>query len=208
MIGKAMEFLRRNLDAYLAEDDKPGDSDAISLGNIALLADPANGNGGVAEGNHTEKIIMSLVNIQEEFVHKNESPYVLKGDLTQEKRNPPVYLNLYVLFSANHSNYFFALEKLSEVVAFFQGKRHFTFRDAPVPEETKPGTAFILDAQTKRKIDLKLDLHTLNFEQINHLWGSLGGKQVPFVLYKVRMVEIEEQRTLEGGGLIQEIVVT
>ena len=30
----------------------------------------------------------------------------------------------------------------------------------------------------------------LNFEQLNHLWGVLGGAYFPSVLYKVRLVKI------------------
>jgi len=49
-----------------------------------------------------------------------------------------------------------------------------------------------------------MELYTLTFEQINHLWGSLGGKQVPFVMYKARLVKIQHQIT-EEAPLIEQI---
>jgi len=32
----------------------------------------------------------------------------------------------------------------------------------------------------------------MNSEQVNHLWATLGGKYLPSVLYKVRMLTIED----------------
>jgi hypothetical protein len=56
-------------------------------------------------------------------------------------------------------------------------------------------------------IDLKftMELFTLSFEQINHLWGSLGGRQMPFVMYKLRLVTISEHAVVREVPLIEEI---
>jgi len=55
--------------------------------------------------------------------------------------------------------------------------------------------------------DLKftLELYTLTFEQINHLWGSLGGRQVPFAMYKLRLVAITDRSIVREVPLIEEI---
>jgi hypothetical protein len=45
----------------------------------------------------------------------------------------------------------------------------------------------------------------MTFEQINHLWGSLGGKQVPFAMYKARLVAVSDHRSLGQGRLIEKI---
>ena len=39
---------------------------------------------------------------------------------------------------------------------------------------------------------LVVELYSLNLEQQNHLWGYLGGKYLPSVVYKVRLVRIQE----------------
>ncbi len=54
------------------------------------------------------------------------------------------------------------------------------------------------------ELKLNIELYTLTFEQINHLWGSLGGKQVPFAMYKVRLVRIQEN-TRQDAPLIETI---
>ena len=55
------------------------------------------------------------------------------------------------------------------------------------------------------ELRLHPELYTLTFEQINHLWGSLGGKQSPFVMYKVRLVKIQSS-IAEEGPVIEAIV--
>jgi hypothetical protein len=50
-----------------------------------------------------------------------------------------------------------------------------------------------------------LDLYSLSFEQINYLWSTLGGKQHPFVCYKLRMVEVERESTTATRGVIRQV---
>jgi hypothetical protein len=52
-----------------------------------------------------------------------------------------------------------------------------------------------------------MDLMTLTFEEVNHLWGFLGAKQSPFALYRGRLVTLADMPALAGGGLVQEIAV-
>ena len=56
-------------------------------------------------------------------------------------------------------------------------------------------------------LDLKftMELYTLTFEQINHLWGSLGGRQIPFAMYKLRLIAITERSIVREVPLIEEI---
>jgi len=53
-----------------------------------------------------------------------------------------------------------------------------------------------------------LDLFSLTFEQINHLWGSLGGKQVPFVLYRARLLSLTAKEIKETGAPITDISIS
>jgi hypothetical protein len=52
-----------------------------------------------------------------------------------------------------------------------------------------------------------VDLCTLNFEQINHLWSTLGGKYIPSVFYKVRQLTIDEDLTVSENGFIKKIQI-
>ena len=193
MISKALTLLIRELNAYIESVDQAGGTQPMvaELGNIALLE-----NGGGNGTDLSEKIILSLVNVEEEKRLKNSKNYIKNGTKV-EYTNPPININLYLLFSSNFDNYTTALKRLSQVIEFFQGKYVFTVSDSP-------NAGFAMDPQMK-DVKLILDIHTLNFEQINDLWGSLGGKQVPFVMYRTRLLLVKRDAILSTAPPITQI---
>ena len=50
-----------------------------------------------------------------------------------------------------------------------------------------------------------VDLYTPTFEQLNYIWGTLGGKSIPSVLYKISILEIESNKVNDIGQSIGEI---
>lgn len=198
MIAKALRLVSAQLRQYIESTDtvsEPPDgaeppTPYVVLGNIALLDTPD------PPQPISQRIVLSLVNVHEEAAFKNLPNYERNGTDTRY-RNAPVHMNLFLLFSANYDIYENALIRLSQVIEFFQGKNTFTFHDSPLPE--------FIDDEEVADLKLILDLYTLSFEQINYLWGSLGGKQVPSVLYKMRLARLQADRTLGAGKLIEEI---
>ncbi len=203
MIGLALKLLRDELSEYVFLNKRPGDNitqDDVILHNIALMEDPA-------KADLNNKIVITLVNSEEESTLKNNSNAVrtINGIRYVE---PAVFLNLYVLISATlgqdlQDAYEFALHRLSLIVQFFQAKKSFTVKNSPF---TTIATDNNIPQETKDELRLNVELYTLTFEQINHLWGSLGGKQVPFSMYKVRLVKIQENTGKEAPVI--EIVKT
>ncbi|HSR39003.1 MAG TPA: DUF4255 domain-containing protein [Phnomibacter sp.] len=190
MIDKALAFLAQEANAYFDARFGPSTQKWITLGNIAKLADAeAPGNGGGAEAANT---LLGLVNIEEDRIAKNPENVVRTVDGIVY-RNPKIHLNLYALFAVAHSNYPIALQTLATIIQCFQSQRVF---DAG----SHPG----MDPALEK---ISLDLFTLNFEQVNHLWSTLGGKYLPSVLYKVRVVGIEDTERQRGGDLIIEIQI-
>jgi len=116
-------------------------------------------------------------------------------------QNPPVNLNLYVLFSCNYTgdHYNLALKRLSYIIRFLQSKNVFSVSSSVSGGSVSPEDPDIID------LKFTMELYTLTFEQINHLWGSLGGRQMPFVMYKLRLVTITERATVREVPLIEEI---
>lgn len=199
MIYYALNLLVSQLGAYIqsvAIDVKKQD---VLMSNIASI-------GSTPEGESPDinrKIIVSLVNIEEETTLKNAAHYNRIGAGTANT-NPPVYLNLYVLFSAHYDVYSEALKGLSYVIQFFQSKNSFSLKNSPPNGEKGIGVEEIEKYET---IQLHTEIYSLSFEQLNHLWGSLGGKQWPSVLYKVRLVQITENRVTGFESLIEEVQV-
>jgi hypothetical protein len=198
MISEAIRLLIGELSRYIAQDPNVlirGDNNLVLMDNVADLENRRN--------ELQDNILVTLVNVEEESALKNAKAMIKNGgDGTIINREPAVHLNLYLLFCATYQNtqsYEIALGRISRVVRFFQSKRLFTLQNSPhasIGDE--------VDAEDRAALRLILELYTLTFEQINHLWGSLGGRQVPFVMYKARLVRIQDRIDKEVP-LIEEI---
>ncbi len=201
MISISTRLIADELANYVVANQRSGNltkSDVI-LDNIANLDHDGN-------QDLIDKIIITSVNIEEESTLKNGSPYqpLINGGFDHVE--PPVHINLYLLFTCTFESgstdaYETALHRLSLVIQFFQAKKVFTAYNSPHSSIAQADT---LDVFLKNELRLSMELYTLTFEQINHLWGSLGGKQVPFVMYKVRLVKIQH-RVARSVPIIEEI---
>jgi len=182
MIAETIQFICDEINDYYNMPQP-----FVAMSNVAHLEDA---NSGISK----ENVIATLVNIEEEKTLKNGSHYVIDDDKLK-KRNPTIFLNLYVLFTCGHGVHYDALKNITKVIKFFQRKSVFTTENSPPPN------GFPADALVSKII---VDLFTLNFEQINHLWGVLGGKYTPSVLYKIRIVAIQDS-ALQDSPEIKEI---
>lgn len=170
------------INKYLNQKLNPTPKDLVVLADAVKIADSAN---------QDNNIFLTLINIEEDRISRSPENFV-KIDNRVIYKNPKVNLNLYCLFVVNKKDdYFGALKQLSSVIQFFQFKNVFTHENSPS-----------LDLGIDKLI---LDLYSLNFEQVNHLWGVLGGKYLPSVVYKLRMVTIDEGLIDAEGELIKEI---
>jgi hypothetical protein len=133
-----------------------------------------------------------LVNIEEDRISKSPENYV-RQDNNLIYKNPKIYLNLYALFAVNLSSYPESLKRLSFIIQFFQYQNVFTPLGSPG-----------LPAGIEKLI---LDLNTLSFQDMNNLWGILGSKYLPSVMYKIRMISISEEFSQGNAPLLHEIIV-
>ncbi|MCB0575229.1 MAG: DUF4255 domain-containing protein [Saprospiraceae bacterium] len=193
MIHHALSLVSLELDSYILSFPDNTDNEYVALGNVAVLESLGDTQTGLEE-----KVIVSVVNIEEESAFKNLPNYTKTVNGSVRYQNAPVFLNLYLLFTSNFNNYITALAHLSEVIQFFQGKNVFNLKNAPNNSDAAPYPD-VADLQ------IILDMYTMTFEQINHMWGSLGGKQLPFIMYKARLVKILDRRITGTGTLIEEI---
>ncbi len=166
-----------------------GTTPRVVVGNIAMAADS---NTGSPPSTTQKTAMLSLVNIEEDRVAKIQEN-IVKTATTTLYKNPPVLINLYILFSTNKDSYTDSLNLLSGIILFFQHQNVFT-------PATHPG----LDSNIPK---LMVDLYSMSFEQINHLWSIMGGKYIPCVMYKVRQLTMQEDIVTGESGLIREIVL-
>ena len=191
MLHPVLNFLTEQLNTYIEQVKKPGDGiekPFIILQNISRLDEEAL--------KTTNKVLLTLLNISEEATMKNNGSHIIKKNDSTEYKNPPVNLNLYVLFSVCMANYEYAMIYLSHIITFFQGKNTFSRTNSPTKVDDLPDDFYII-----------LDLFSLSFEQSNYIWSTLGGKQHPFALYKVRLLSMERKSTSETRGVIKQIKI-
>ena len=190
MIYETLKLLAGHLNSYFTCGPvKPGGLNAIPtaiLKNISRLEEE--------DLKKANNVILTLVNLSEEATMKNDPGTFIVGSNETHYDNPPVNLNLYLLFTVCMGNYEHALIYLSHIITFFQSKYAFTRQNSVTMAEGLPEDFHII-----------LDLYSLTFEQANYLWSTLGGKQHPFVCYKIRLLQMRRTSTRETRGVIREI---
>lgn len=180
MIYETLQIIVEELNNYLNDN-------SVALANIADANSEGNGAPSFPE------IALSLVNIKEEAALKNIRNNQINGTSVSYK-NPKVYLNLFVLFSLHKSSYTESLKSLTKIIEFFQGKKVFT--QANSNYENVDGI--------EKLINFKFitELYTPTFEELNFIWGTLGGKQHVSAMYKVALLEIERDTIIKEGKVI------
>ena len=172
MIAQALTFISGFLNkeiktAYGIDEEKVVASSLI------------NPDGSVTE-NIENKIVISVINLEHETTVKSLGNYAVGGGNSFGEKAPPVFLNLYLLVSANYDsgNYLEALKMLSTVIGIFQANTYFTRQDNP-------------DMQSP--VDkLTFEIFNLPINELSHIWSALGAKYVPSIFYKVRMLTMSE----------------
>jgi hypothetical protein len=192
MIHDALDFLRSRLNEYLNLKLDPtgnGQGSFVQLANVAW--NDTNNQSTSTDGSNFNAFV-TLVNVEEDRISRPQENSVRKNNTTIYK-NPKIYLNLYVLFAVNLSSYLESLKRLSYIIQFFQYQNVFTSLSTPdLPDGVEK---------------LILDLDTLSFQDLNNLWGIMGSKYLPSVLYKMRLVIIDENFNQGTAGLISEILI-
>ena len=126
------------------------------------------------------KIVVSLVNIEEESLLRNsKTPPARPTGARATVTSPPLHVNLYLMFASyfGGNNYQEGLKFISNTIFYLQGQSVFN-------QHNSPG----LDAGIDK---LTLEMHNLDITDLSNLWGVLSGKYLPSVLYKVRMITVD-----------------
>lgn len=203
MLSHALTIVTNELERHLSDAyGPPAVAPQVRLGNIA----EGIGNGGGNAGAIPREVIgFSMVNIREEKTLKNVVSQA-RDDRTLSiiYQNPSVFLNFHILVVVTHANYSNALLVLSRVIRFFQFNNVFD-QDSVSPASlvTNAPTNPLDQLETFKLI---FDIYSPTMEEVNHLWGTLGGKQYPFALYTLRLLEMKFKATQAQASVITEVV--
>ncbi|WP_448699253.1 DUF4255 domain-containing protein [Mucilaginibacter sp. AW1-3] len=178
MIYEALSCLTDEINEYFRNKLRISEDKAVLSGIISQ-------DGTVAiQGEN--KVVITLVNIEK------ENTGGAAGN-TFTNKSTALNINLYVLFSAyfGSNNYPEALRFLSFIIAYFQYKNVFTPANTP---------------RLDKGIDkLVFEMATITPEQLNNVWGSLGAKYMPSIIYKMRMLTFDESIIKEYRPIVSGI---
>jgi hypothetical protein len=186
MITQALAFIANQINLAFFT---PNGSPRVILGNVAALND--------ADYNEPN-VLLSMVNIEEEVLLRNPENFFKRNNSTVYK-NPPMHFNITIIFGAYRTDpdreqvYTDAVSYIQRVIGFFQ--RESVFEPSNSPD---------LPAGIEK---LVFELMNYNIEQLHNLWTMLGGKYVPSVVYKMRMVIIDEALEEMEAPLISQILL-
>ena len=137
---------------------------------------------------------LTLFQIDEERTLREQMPERTLVGGREVVLPPPLKLNLVLLFAGRFQQYGQALRTLSQILAFFQARPVFTLSDSPG-----------LPVGVER---LAVDLLSYGPEQLNQMWACLGAKHLPSVVYRLRMVVLQDVEPIATGLPITTITTT
>ena len=188
MIDKVLKCIEEDINDYFRVKlpNTTNNENKIVLSNIVNSE-------GVIAIQGSDKVILSLYNIEKEPVLNNGGTV---NSSFSGGSNGPLNLNIYILFSAYFSsgNYAQGLMFISYIIGYFQKKNAYTRSNTPALVQ--------LDTNVEKLI---FEITTLNTDQTNSLWGALGTKLMPFVMYKVRTLSFDESIIKEYRPAITKI---
>ncbi|MEM7374093.1 MAG: DUF4255 domain-containing protein [Bacteroidota bacterium] len=196
MIKPALAILQDEIEQFVTNQPNAGwiSDYAVQLANVTNL-------GFDDDAKYNDSILLSLISTEQDSTLRNaEFKRYSSASSKVTYHNPKISLNLNVLVCTKFTHYANALEWLSQVIEFFQSKNVFTAANTPKIHDYQS-----LSAHEKMTFKLIADFHSLNFEQLNNLWGTLGRNLMPHFLLKVRLIKIFNDQIHKTGPSITQI---
>ena len=184
MINTALQHILSELNIYFSLRSGSVADSAVVAGNLF----DTDGSLNTATQN---KVVMSLVNIEQDAVYKPLESFKKLPDGSSKRMKPEININLYLLFIANLSTYSEAMKSLTHIISFFQLNSYFNYTN--------------INGLENQQGRISIDMFSMTFEQQNNLWGVLGAKYMPSIMYKVGMMEIRDEQIEDVALPVQEI---
>lgn len=141
-------------------------------------------------------IVLSVVNIQEDKTLKNQPSYVKNLDKTTEiLENPPQYFTISLLFTSytkDQTNYLEGLEKLSNIIEYFQINNSFYYQNTTESLITFSLFRNLSNAEQEKYSKITAMPVSLNMEQLHQMWSYLGSRYMPSILIEMRLIKIQK----------------
>jgi hypothetical protein len=182
MLDSALTFLASEINVHIKKRTGTA-ADMVEAGHLA----DEDGKWAVKEG----QLRLALINVEEERTLRSQVPQWTYADGNHVLLQPDLKLNLVVMIAARLKSYPDTLRYLSHVMTFFQAHPAFSPDGYPA-------------------LDTRIELLTVELlpygpEQLNQTWAYLGTKYLPSMIYRVRMVVLQDIEPLGIGKPITSI---
>ncbi len=170
MIDQVLTLVASRLNGHLAGQFRTSE-EVVSLSPLTDVE-------GKPADNIRNKLALFITNIAQDQMPRG----VRSGRgsaLGQVNGVTPVHLDIYVMLAAAHDpdKYVEGLKQLSMALRFFQAQPVMTSQNTP---ELPAGLE-----------QLSFEISNLKVEEMGQMWGNLGGRYVPSVMFKMRFVTID-----------------
>jgi hypothetical protein len=187
-MGPFIAFLKEDINAFIS--GKIGTNGSfVSFANLNNVIDKTEG--------FSDRIIISIVNIEEEKMLKTPDNYT-KANNEINYRKPPVWLNIICLFTfyTKSAESYDGIDMLANVIQYFQSKPRIDSSNAVIPANYPAGME-----------EIRAEFVSLNYEQTNYLWGLFGGRYHPSVIYKLKTIPVDNMDITPGGPPVMQTAV-
>ncbi|WP_187428337.1 hypothetical protein ROLI_001510 [Roseobacter fucihabitans] len=168
MIDLALGLVADRLNAHLVS--RYGVSDAL------VSVSPLSDGEGKPTADARNRLVMFLTNIAQDATPRAAAGTRSSVQMTQARA---IHLDIYFMLASAYDaeTYSEGLKLISSALAFFQANPVMTPRNTP---DMPAGLN-----------QLSLEISNLKVEEMGQMWGNLGGRYVPSVMFKMRSVMID-----------------
>ena len=166
MIDLTLKLIADRLNAHL--------SALFSVSEELVAIGPLSDSEGKPTAESRNRLTLFITNIAHDTVPRSHGKRALSVG-----QQPPVHLDIYFMLASGHDPEIYSegLKLISAALMFFQANPVMTPRSAP---EMPVGME-----------QLSIEIANLQAQEVGQLWGNLGGRYVPSVMFKVRSVLID-----------------
>ncbi len=166
MIDVAVRHIASELNQYLKKLFYISD-DIVTIAHIGDYCDAAN---------PQNKLVVSLINIAEDQTPTRASQAHQASAYQTVGTSTPLSLDLQILISANFNpeKYQESLKFITYTIEFFQKNTLFTAQNYPAIES--------------EIAQLTMSLDTLNIQEWNGVWSSMGCRSMPAMMYSAKIL--------------------
>lgn len=172
MLASSIAFIRDELDRYC--------KDLFEINESTVIVNNLGAPDGSALLDNQNKIVITLINICQE-TNKQFYGGFRKNENQIRSMQPPQMFAIDLLFTSQFDDYEEALKFINATITFFQ---------------MNP-TLQLSTSKAEKTQQLEFEVYNVDLRETYSLWNSLGAKYAPSIVYKMKYLLVDGEKTIE-----------